>query len=638
MDNIKKDEQGQKLNRRNFIKGATAVGIAAAAGLSAAGCSTDTEGDADAGADAGADADAGTDAGDTSSGEVKVFEYDTEAKVPATTADINRANVDPVPTVEPPSAYDYETDILIIGFGNGGTMAALECVEQGVPCIAIETSKEELWDEHAGTHNLAGAGGQKWAEARGNGQTWSDEDVPKLVDQIMLANDMMVRREIIEKHVESWDIILNKLEDIGCKFDAVDLSDSFEVEGEAYHPVSFVPVSNDLQNFTPSDPWVNKYHAVEQAIYRVVTDAGNEVLFDTRAINLIQDGDGAVLGAKVLSEGEEKFIGAKKTIISTGGFGANPDMCKATDYITDFCGCFVGPSTNVGDGIRLGQGAGGNISNMAAIGSADGGPDAFRADQPWLFREYDWWEEEGRSCSAYTRAIIQLCRQPTLKVNTEGKRFMDENGTWQAKTQGAFAQPGHYFFTIFGSNIEEMIEYVKSSRYGMCENMITPDFRVFFNDEEILPLWDWQDTIEEDARFESVYEADTLEELAELAGINPDNLVETVERYNEYCASGVDEEWGKHKDFLFPIDTPPYIAVFSKPAFLWVTQGGLVVNDRWQVLNEDGTAPIPNLYCGSSDTAGDLKPFSQGMETPFQQASAAIMNGYLAATYACEDL
>lgn len=551
--------------------------------------------------------------------------------------DINWDNVNPISPVEPPAAFDAETTVLVIGFGLGGTMAALQLANAGVDFIAVEASPRETWDEHAGVQVLAGAGGSRWATAKGI--EWTDEDVAKCVQQHMDANDQMVNRAVITAHVENFDDMLASLEGIGCTFEAVDLSDSFGVASEAYSSCTFTCVKNDVATYTASDPWVNKYHGAENAIERFIeSNQAGEMLFGTAATALIQDADGAVVGAMVKNDNGEFAIKADKVIIATGGYGANLDMCKADGYSTQFCGCYVGAATNKGDGIRMGMGAGACLSCFGAVGVADGGPDALREGQPWIWRESDFFNGE-HSASAYTRPLIQLCRQPTLKVNAEGKRFMDENGTWQAKTQAAYVQPGKHFYTIFAGNIQEQIDFIKGSRYGMCENMITPAFRIYFTDDDIEPLWDWKDAIAEDnAKFHTYYEAETLEGLAEMIGVDAETFRATVDRYNEMCAQGEDTDFGKHPSFLYPIDQPPYIAVEAKPAFLWTTQGGLAVNDKFQVLGDNGKKPIPGLYCGSDDLGGSIKPFNQGMETLYQQAAAAALNGFCAAKNVIADL
>lgn len=86
-------------------------------------------------------------------------------------------------------------------------------------------------------------------------------------------------------------------------------------------------------------------------------------------------------------------------------------------------------------------------------------------------------------------------------------------------------------------------------------------------------------------------------------GCRRDALRATVQRYNEFCRSGVDEDFGKAKEYLIPVDMEqgPYYAIyeqrFSEAAF-----GGVRVNGNCQVTREDGSV-IPGLYAGGDCTS-----------------------------------
>src|SRR6478609_1614147 len=109
-------------------------------------------------------------------------------------------------------------------------------------------------------------------------------------------------------------------------------------------------------------------------------------------------------------------------------------------------------------------------------------------------------------------------------------------------------------------------------------------------------------------------QADTIEELAGLIGVPPDALVASVERFNGFCESGVDEDFGRGEDeydtffaggtgpnkALTPCDQPPYVAARFVLSDLG-TKGGLVTDAAGRVLREDGS-PIPGLYASSNST------------------------------------
>jgi fumarate reductase flavoprotein subunit len=88
--------------------------------------------------------------------------------------------------------------------------------------------------------------------------------------------------------------------------------------------------------------------------------------------------------------------------------------------------------------------------------------------------------------------------------------------------------------------------------------------------------------------------ADTIKELVDKLKL-PSETLNTIERYNGFCKSGVDEDFFKRKELLVPIDTPPfYGCLAAKPALLTV-MGGLRTNIDMQVCDANDQ-PIPGLY------------------------------------------
>jgi 3-oxosteroid 1-dehydrogenase len=126
--------------------------------------------------------------------------------------------------------------------------------------------------------------------------------------------------------------------------------------------------------------------------------------------------------------------------------------------------------------------------------------------------------------------------------------------------------------------------------------------------------------------------AATLEELAEAAGLPPDALVETVARFNQYAATGVDEEFHRGEDeydtffatghgpnkALCALDAPPYFAARFVLSDLG-TKGGLVTDTAGRVLREDGT-PIAGLYAAGNTAASVFGSVYPGPGAPLGSA------------------
>ena len=94
----------------------------------------------------------------------------------------------------------------------------------------------------------------------------------------------------------------------------------------------------------------------------------------------------------------------------------------------------------------------------------------------------------------------------------------------------------------------------------------------------------------------------TQAELAEKIGVDPAALAETVANYTKYAESGVDEEWGKSAENLWPCDTAPYYA-FRISSGMVNTNGGIRINRNAQVVDAR-FRPIVGLYAAGVCTSG----------------------------------
>ena len=124
------------------------------------------------------------------------------------------------------------------------------------------------------------------------------------------------------------------------------------------------------------------------------------------------------------------------------------------------------------------------------------------------------------------------------------------------------------------------------------------------------------------------WKADSIEELAEVIG--SDSLPETVQRYNQFCENGVDEEMYKNEAFLLPVTEPPFYAV-ECIANAWATIGGLKTDDDCRVVDENQNA-IPGLYAVGMDSDCWAVPYSLVTTT----STFSVAGAYLAARHAAK--
>jgi len=180
-------------------------------------------------------------------------------------------------------------------------------------------------------------------------------------------------------------------------------------------------------------------------------------------------------------------------------------------------------------------------------------------------------------------------RQPNLVVNLLGERFLNEdimrNTTF---TGNAIAtQKDRCAFAIYD---EGTLQYYRE--HGL--DFVSYVFRVtgIDNFDKEMERVNAQGN-------ENVFTADSLEELAERTGIDKNNLMKTVEEYNQACDTGRDELFHKEARYLHPVRTPKYYAGRLFPG-AYGSLGGIKINYKTEVLTRKWEA-IPGLYAAGVD-------------------------------------
>ena len=269
---------------------------------------------------------------------------------------------------------------------------------------------------------------------------------------------------------------------------------------------------------------------------------GAEIMFNTRIESLIYE-DGQVLGVMGTKTcGTLVTIYAGSVVLATGGFAANLEMVAHYD---NFWGeeniAMITGTTNVsvaqGDGILMAQDIGADVYQMGIAQLMQLG-------------------------FAYSGVLATGHANGVLYVNTEGVRFINETLPRDTVCFAAF-ENGGTFFEIRRQQDE---------------------------------VWNQLALVGDGTG--RVYAADTLEELAVQVDIDPEVLVATVARFNEFVEAGFDEDFGRIT--MWNTVTGPYHIRVLRPSTHY-TNGGLLVDASTRVINTDGQ-PIPNLFA-----AGEIK-------------------------------
>ncbi len=115
-------------------------------------------------------------------------------------------------------------------------------------------------------------------------------------------------------------------------------------------------------------------------------------------------------------------------------------------------------------------------------------------------------------------------------------------------------------------------------------------------DEECAQLW--ADMV---ASGDDAYQADTLEELVDVMGVDRELFLAQVKQYNEMVAKGVDEDYGKDAQYLMAIENPPFYCGLIRGALEGLYSGGVKTDRQFRVKKPGRDQAFPNLFAVGAD-------------------------------------
>ena len=478
------------------------------------------------------------------------------------------ARVGPIPPVSHPEKWDQKADVVVVGGGGAGLCAAVRARMKGASVILVEI----MPSMGGATQHATGAVGWGTKAQKRAGIPFNRED---LFQMVMQSSNYTINpwllRSLIHKGAETLDWI----EDLGLEW---------EVQVCGMMPAFHVPKG------AMNRSWLLIQKEVTDLLFKVAKEKGVKPLVKTRTVALVRKND-RIVGIKAEREGETLFIMAKKgVILAAGGMSVNRGLLK--EYIpAAYRGCASSYDlpTSTGEVIRMGIGAGADMAGFNSVSVFDGGI-------PYL--------EEGKG--PFYRYLysgdIQLVRQPWLYVNKCCQRFLNEDPPgFGFETMGAaqMAQPEGRAYVIFDNNYKKDIWIFKGE---YCEKPLVPDLPGMDKWPERICPKDWQIAVKKAIEAGIIKVDPTIKGLANKLGLEPGKLQERVVTYNKFCETGNDLEFGKKKEFLIPIKTPPFYGT-KVGAQIASTKCGLRINPDFQVLDRNCRI-IPGLYAAFHTAGG----------------------------------
>jgi len=435
----------------------------------------------------------------------------------------------------------HNTIVAVIGSGIGGVSAAYHCAAAGLEVVLLEAG---LGFGPA----MTGVNGVFAVDTAYMRSKHIYEDKKQIFRYLMNHSNWTIDARQVTEFLNRSGPLWQWLESLGCRAEA-----TLAYNMDAPHTWHY---------FDSTKPRL-------EVLGEQFLKAGGK-LQDNAYVNEIVMRDGKVAGVKgETAEGEPIEIECEAVIIATG----EPRMKAETG------GAAARPAPSLGgDGPAKEKPYGIGIAARAGAAQRQDTYSAFSMNvKP---REYDIPDV------IFPAPTEQYFRQPQeLVVNKYGLRFTTEE-IIHAMEDGASviaSQPGGIVYSIFDANLHE---YWKARGWS--------SYKYKYGGEQE-PFEDFEDqwSIAKQRGY-GLFDADTVEELAEQMGVDPAALKATVDEYNAICDSGRDTRFYKDSQYLIPLRGSHYYAIAVYGRF-GQAEGPLCANYKCEVLDNEGK-PIPGLY------------------------------------------
>lgn len=488
-----KRKASNEMNRRSFLKGAAGAAAVTTAGL-IAGCGP----------------------------------KQTAAPAPEGEAAVGGVAASQPSFLNPPAPIDpkdiketVSTDVVVVGAGISGLMAAFTAAEAGAKTILIE--KDATFMAHGG-HNAALRSKLQLEEGL-------DYDPGKVARELIRWSGNKVDSSLVMLWATQCSGIMDMLIDMAGK-EGLEVSRwGNDIPGEYFPEYKTVHMFGGMNQAN-----------LAQMLQKNAEANGAEVRFSTPAVQLVREDKGRVTGVIAKNEAGEylQFNAAKGVILCTGDYASDPEMIQHyCPKAANVDGLVYTRPVNTGDGHKMGLWVGAKMQ-----------------------------EEEPHTPMIHNLFGAPFSGNPFLRVNLLGERYENEDVPIPSMANSIQLQPERKTWTVYDASFAEDL----------------PKMGVSFSRTNMMSEFTQTSIDNALKEGKNLFKADTLDELAQKMGVPAEAFKATVARYNELAEKGRDDDFGKNAEMLTPIDTAPFYAAYN-PTMLLVVLGGLKINTKMQVLD-----------------------------------------------------
>ncbi len=488
-----------------------------------------------------------------------------------------------------PEKWDYEVDIVVVGFGGAGACAAIAAFDAGASVLILEKAPVSGGNTRVSAGVLSIPG-----------------DVANTIEYYRALTWETLNEETIYAFAEAMVGLPLRLKEWGVELEYFPEEPTYPTLAGSTSIRKIARLARTPRQTKEGMRWTYGKQLFD-FFENQVKKRKIRVIYEARVKELMKDPvTKEILGTKAERLGKEIILMARKgVVLACGGFENNKEMLvNFLQHMAELPIYPFGTPYNTGDGILMASEVGAKLWHMSDVELGNFAPKA---------------PSEKFGVGFRLRRQLPVGSQ-AIYINKYGKRFMNEALLLSHRKEPLKVQyfdhehaeyPNIPFYLVFDETFRKKAPIV-GTRYGWwCIN----------------ELYKWSDDNSAEIELGWIVKANTIKELAEKLGVVSVALEDTVSKYNEYCRICEDSEFGRSKKWLVPLDTPPYYGTeLCEPIIN--TQGGPKHNAQAQVLDKNDE-PIPRLYA-----AGELGSFFAPLYENSSNIPEALAFGIIAGEHA----